>query len=194
MNSLMHEERFERWLKVSIGLARFDPFVVNLVQSLGKMDANLCEMDVTLINKYKQGGNVSEDYDLIQGHLTHSYLWILGSYEVIRTLTQSIKENKSDDPVEVLEKFQDAKKRFARLRIPLAKFEAAKAHNKTDFKIAYPGFAYDIGIAWQVSDDVVISRQELSDLFLETLEFTRVKKLSRSLANDALSRHLDWFL
>ncbi|BEN74960.1 hypothetical protein SMKC081_31050 [Serratia marcescens] len=185
MNSLMHEERFERWLKVSIGLARFDPFVVNLVQSLGKMDANLCEMDVTLINKYKQGGNVSEDYDLIQGHLTHSYLWILGSYEVIRTLTQSIKENKSDDPVEVLEKFQDAKKRFARLRIPLAKFEAAKAHNKTDFKIAYPGFAYDIGIAWQVSDDVVISRQELSDLFLETLEFTRVKKLSRSLANDA---------
>ncbi|MBH2757596.1 hypothetical protein [Serratia ureilytica] len=46
----MHEERFERWLKVSIGLARFDPFVVNLVQSLGKMDANLCEMDVTLIN------------------------------------------------------------------------------------------------------------------------------------------------
>lgn len=61
------------------------------------MDANLCEMDVTLINKYKQGGNVSEDYDLIQGHLTHSYLWILGSYEVIRTLTQSIKEKKSDD-------------------------------------------------------------------------------------------------
>lgn len=193
MNSLMHEERFERWLKVSIGLAQFDPFVVNLVQSLGEMDANLCEMDVTLINKYKQGGNVSEDYDLIQGHLTHSYLWILGSYEVIRTLTQSIKE-KSDDPVEVLEKFQDAKKRFARLRIPLAKFEAAKAHNKTDFKIAYPGFAYDIGIAWQVSDDVVISRQELSDLFLETLEFTRVKKLSRSLANDTPSRHLDWYL
>lgn len=36
MNSLMHEERFERWLKVSIGLAQFDPFVVNLVQSLGK--------------------------------------------------------------------------------------------------------------------------------------------------------------
>lgn len=184
MDSVMYEERFERWLKVSIGLARFDPFVMSLVQSLGQMDANLCETDVSLVEKYKQGGNANEDYELIQGHLTHSYLWILGSYEVIRTLTQSIKENKSDDPVEVLKRFQDTKKRFARLRIPLAKFEAAKANNKTDFKIAYPGFAYDIGIAWQVSDDVVISRQELSDLFLETLEFTRVQKLRRSLAND----------
>ncbi|EFV41826.2 hypothetical protein HMPREF0864_00155 [Enterobacteriaceae bacterium 9_2_54FAA] len=191
MDSVMYEERFERWMKVSIGLARFDPFVTSLVQSLGQMDANLCETDVNLVEKYKQGGNANEDYALIQGHLTHLYLWIFGSDEVIRTLTQSIKENKSDDPVEVLERFQDAKKRFARLRIPLAKFEAAKAYNKTDFKIAYSGFAYDIGIAWQVSDDVVISRQELSDLFLETLEFTRVQKLRRSLANDAPSRHLE---
>lgn len=191
MDSVMYEERFERWLKVSIGLARFDPFIPNLVQSLGKMDATLCEMDVSLVEKYKQGGNANEDYELIQGHLTHSYLWVLGSYEVIRTLTQSIKENKSDDPAEVLERFQNAKKRFARLRIPLAKFEAAKAHNKTDYKIAYPGFDYQVGIAWQVSDDVVISRQELSDLFLETLEFTRVQKLRRSLANHDSSLNLD---
>lgn len=191
MDSVMYEERFERWLKVSIGLARFDPFLPSLVQSLGKMDATLCETDVSLVENYRQGGNANEDYEMIQGHLTHSYLWILGSYEVIRTLTQSIKENKSDDPAEVLERFQNAKKRFARLRIPLAKFEAAKAHNKTDFKIAYPGFAYQIGIAWQVSNDVVISRQELSDLFLETLEFTRVLKLRRSLANHDSSLHLD---
>lgn len=191
MDSVMYEERFERWLKVSIGLARFDPFLPDLVQSLGKMDATLCETDVSLVEKYKQGGNANVDYEVIQGHLTHSYLWILGSYEVIRTLTQSIKEKKSDDPAEVLERFQNAKKRFSRLRIPLAKFEAAKAHNKTDFKIAYPGFAYQIGIAWQVSDDVVISRQELSDLFLETLEFTRVLKLRRSLANHDPSLHLD---
>ena len=183
MDSVMFEERFERWLKVSIGLARFDPYVPSLVQSLGQMDAPLCETDVSLVEKYKQGGNANEDYELIQGHLTHSYLWILGSYEVIRTLTQSIKENKSDDPVEVLERFQNAKKRFARLRIPLAKFDPAQAHINTDFKIAYPGFDYEIGIAWQVNDEVVISRQELSDLFLETLEFARVQKLRRSLAN-----------
>lgn len=182
MNSLMHEERFERWLKVSIGMARFDPFLVSLVQSLGQMDSNLCEKDVELVEKYKVGGNANEDYEQIQGHLTHSYLWILGAYEVIRTLAQNIKEKKSDDPAEVLERFQATKNRFARLRIPLAKFEAARAHNKTDYQIAYPGFDYDIGIAWKVSAEIVISRQELSDLFLETLEFTRSQKLQRSLA------------
>ncbi len=48
MDSVMYEERFERWLKVSIGLARFDPFIPNLVQSLGKMDATLCEMSRTV--------------------------------------------------------------------------------------------------------------------------------------------------
>ena len=63
MDSVMYEERFERWLKVSIGLARFDPFIPNLVQSLGKMDATLCEMDVSLVEKYKQGGNANECHE-----------------------------------------------------------------------------------------------------------------------------------
>lgn len=180
MNSAKYEERLERWLKVSIGLMRFDPFLMSLVQSLGQMDADLCEKDVELKEKYRKGGNSEEDYEYIQGHLTHSYLWILGAYEVVRTLTQSIKENKSDDPLEVFKRFQTTKNRFARLRIPLAKLEASKFHSKTDYQIAYPGFAYNIGIAWKVSDDVVISRQELSDLFLETLEFTRIQKLKRT--------------
>lgn len=182
MNSAMYEERFERWLKVSIGLGRFDPFLTSLIQSLGQMDANLCEKDIELVEKYRKGGDAEEDYVQMQGHLTHSYLWILGAYEVVRTLTQSIKEKKSDDPLEVLERFLATKNRFARLRIPLAKLEAAKAHSKTDYQIAYPGFAYDMGIAWKVSEEVVISRQELSDLFLETLEFTRVRTLQRTLA------------
>jgi len=182
MKSEMYEERFERWLKVSIGLARFDPFLMSLVQSLGRIDANLCEKDFELVDKYLKGGNAEEDYEHIQNHLTQSYLWILGAYEVVRTLTQNIKEKKSDDPLDVLERFQATKNRFTRLRIPLAKLEASKFHSKTDYQIAYPGFAYEIGIAWKVSDDVVISRQELSDLFLETLEFTRVQTLKRTLA------------
>lgn len=185
MNAVVNEERFERWLKVSIGLIRFDPFLMSLVQSIGQMDANLCEADAALVEKYKLGGDATQEYELIQGHLTHSYLWILGAYEVVRTLTQLIKEKKSDDPIEVFDRFQATKTRFARLRIPLAKFEAAKAHNKTDFKIAYPGFNYDVGIAWQVSEDVVISRQELSDLFLETLEFMRAHKVQRQLVLDS---------
>ncbi|WP_446891400.1 hypothetical protein [Aeromonas veronii] len=180
MNS---ELRFERWLKVSIGLIRFEPFLMSLVQNLGEMDANLCKIDFELVQKYKNGGDANNDYDLIQHHLTHSYLWILGAYEVVRTLTQLLKEQKSDDPVVVLHRFQAARTRFARLRIPLAKLEPARDYKKTDFQIAYPGFDYDVGIAWQVNEDMVISRQELSDLFLDTLEFMRTLKINRSVGS-----------
>jgi hypothetical protein len=173
------EDRFERWLKVSIGLARFEPFLMNLVQGIGEMDARLCKMDSILVKKYQEHGDVRDDYDLIQNHLTQSYLWVLGAYEIVRTLTQRIRENQDDDPAEVLELFQHTKRHFARLRIPLAKFEPASAHKATDHHIAYPGFHYDLGIAWEINQDVVISRQELSDRFLETLEFARAAKLQR---------------
>lgn len=36
MDSVIYEERFERWLKVSIGLARFDPFYRALCKVWGK--------------------------------------------------------------------------------------------------------------------------------------------------------------
>ncbi|MGN5117232.1 hypothetical protein [Aeromonas sp. 55A] len=51
--------RFERWLKVSIGLMRFEPFLMSLVQNLGEMDANLCEIDFDLVQKYKNGGDAN---------------------------------------------------------------------------------------------------------------------------------------
>lgn len=180
MDITAKEDRYERWVKVSIGLARFDPFLVSLVLHIGQMDTNLWEFDATLVEKYKADGYVNEDYDAIVDHLTNSYLWVLGAYEIVRTLTERIRDQQSDDPPEVLQRFKAARARFARLRIPLAKLEPAKDYKKTDFHIAYPGFDYDIGIAWKVSEGVVISRQELSDIFLEALEFTRSRKLQRT--------------
>lgn len=191
MDDIFSDERFERWIKVSVGLARFDAFLPSILISLSEIDIDLCKKDLELVEKYKEGGDISKDYisesgsgyvhGSIHRHLTDSYLWILGAYEVVRTLTQFIKDKKDDDPIEVLERFQNARNRFARLRVPLAKLEAAKHHKDTDFRIAYPGFDYDVGIAWTVSEELTISRQELSDLFLETLEFMRSEKVSRVL-------------
>lgn len=183
MDDIFNEERFERWIKVSVGLQRLDNFLPSLLISIGKMDVDLYKKDLELIEKYRKGGDVTEDYELqwMKDHLTYSYLWILGAYEVVRTLTQFIEGKKDDDPQDVFGKFRETKNRFNRLRVPLAKLEPAKFHKETDFQIAYPGFDYDVGIAWKVSEDTVISRQGLSDLFLETLEFMRSKKVSRVL-------------
>jgi hypothetical protein len=64
-------------------------------------------------------------------------------------------------------------RKFERLRMPLAKFEAAGRHKKTDLKIAYPALNSQHGIAWQVSENTFISRGELADEFLALLESWR---------------------
>ncbi|MGE8482269.1 MAG: hypothetical protein ACN6Q5_06645 [Pseudomonas sp.] len=173
------DDRFERWIKVSIGLMRFEPHLMGLVQSLGDMDAKLCGTDEKLLDDYCQK-NISPDYEDIQGHVTQSYLWVLGAYEVVRTLTQRMSENQCNDPPQVFENFRQVKARFARVRVPLAKFEPASIHKKTDSHIAFPGFAFDLGIAWQVSEGVIISRRELSDALLNALEHARLETLRRS--------------
>ncbi|WP_246356603.1 hypothetical protein [Pseudomonas gingeri] len=143
------------------------------------MDIKLYETDEKLVDYYCQK-NISPDYEDIQGHVTQSYLWVLGAYEVVRTLTQRMSENQCNDPSQVFENFRQVKTRFARVRVPLAKFEPASIHKKTDSHIAYPGFSFNLGIAWQVSEGVIVSRRELSDALLNALEHARVENLRKS--------------
>lgn len=173
------EERFDRWVMVSIGMARFEPYLVSLMQDMGRLDVDLCEADARIVNSDRAQLNAIFDFDSIQSHRTQSYLWLLGAYEILRTLAQRIREGQSDDPSEVAERVKYARDRFARVRVPLAKFEAAGRHKTTDNHIAYPGIDYEYGIAWELNENEVISRQELSDVFLETVEFVRASKLSR---------------
>ncbi|MCK9691862.1 hypothetical protein [Pseudomonas syringae] len=173
------EDRFERWLKVSIGMARFEPHLVDLVQDMGQLDAVLCSADAAFVRAHPEQMNALYDHDSIQSHKTQSYLWVLGAYEILRTLAQRVREGQSDDPQDVAERLKEARDRFARVRVPLAKFEAAGKHRATDYHVAYPGLDFKYGIAWQLNESQVISRQELSDVFLEALEFVRAAKLGR---------------
>ncbi|AFN57584.1 hypothetical protein FBY51_1805 [Zymomonas mobilis] len=196
MDDFFNEERFERWVKVSVGLDRFNKHLPSILLGLSVMDIDLYKKDLELVEKYKEGGDATKDYgsesESVSGslkrHLTYSYLWVLGAYEFVRTITLSIKDRKDEDfkDKEVFEKLTKTKNLFTRLRVPLAKLEAARYHEKTDFMIAYPGIDCDVGIAWQVNENLVISRQKLSDLFLETLEFMRSRKWSRVPNEDSL--------
>ncbi|PHH40225.1 hypothetical protein [Pseudomonas putida] len=173
------EERFERWVMVSIGMARFEEYLVSLIQDMGQLDAHLCAMDAKIVKADKAQLNAIYGSDSVQQHRTQSYLWVLGAYEILRTLAQRIREGQSDDPSNVEDRIKEARDRFARVRVPLAKFEAAGKHKATDNHIAYPGIDFKCGIAWAVNETDFISRQELSDVFLGALEFVRASKLSR---------------
>ncbi|WP_417526789.1 hypothetical protein [Marinomonas shanghaiensis] len=158
-------ERNKRWVNISHKLAIFDHFLVVTAQGLGKLDSKLLKEDELLV----QQGSTSGPFGDMSDHITMSYLWVLGAYEVIRSLEQRARE-KADFLPEQKESLQQLKWRFERLRIPLAKFEAAKKYSNTDSHIASPGVNTQLGIAWQVSQDTWITRRELSDSMLELFE------------------------
>lgn len=173
------EERFDRWVMVSIGMARFEEHLVSLIQDMGQLDVDLCAFDARIVKADREQVSAIYSFDSVQHHRTQSYLWVLGAYEILRTLANRIRDGLSDDPPDVGDKIKEARDRFARVRVPLAKFEAAGRHKATDNHVAYPGVDFKYGIAWAVNETEVISRQELSDAFLGALEFVRASKLSR---------------
>jgi hypothetical protein len=156
--------RFERWVKASFVTARYEHFMPATVQGLGRIDQILYVEDQRLVSEPLESAEPSD----LTLHITLSHLWVLGAYEVLRTIHQRCREGGGVD-----ESVRDVLRRFERLRIPLAKFEPAGRHKETDTKIAYPALNAQYGVAWQVAEDVFIPRGELSDEFLMLLEGKR---------------------
>lgn len=161
------EPRFHRWVRASFVTAQYEKFMPVTVQGLGRLDQDLFEQDKLVL---AGGGAFAPEGDLgaLSYHVTLSYLWVLGAYEVLRAINQRGMESGHADQ-EVLKVLRQ----FERLRMPLAKFEAARRHRPTDSKIAYPALNSDHGVAWEVAENVFISRGVLSGEFLALLEAKR---------------------
>lgn len=164
---MIDQPRYAEWVRLSHRTARFEAFMVVAVQGLGKLDAKLMAQDaayLSLSDKQREEIDVSLE---LTDRFTDSYLWVLGAYEIIRAMDQRCRTDNSlagnTAPL------RDAKHFFERVRVPLAKFEAAHRYRDTDSTVAYPSLKRDHGIAWQVSKDVFISRWELSECFLDLL-------------------------
>lgn len=167
------ENRAERWLKVSVGLMRFEKHMMPLVLQLGRIDVRLIGADEAWPDRFFNEDLSYDDGDTIHEHITLSYLWVLGAYEFIRTLCDRVRADIEKTPEEVRNLLLQAKRRFARVRMPLAKMEPASQFANEDGPIAYPGLKRGVGVAWQLNPSTVISRQELSDVLLEALEHRR---------------------
>lgn len=161
------EPRFHRWVRASFATALYEEFMPVKVQGLGRLDQDLFEQDKLIL---AGAGAYAPERDLgaLSYHITLSYLWVLGAYEVLRAINQRcIESGRSDQEVlQVLRQFE-------RLRMPLAKFEAANRHRDTDSKIAYPALNSEHGVAWEVAENVFISRGVLSGALLALLENKR---------------------
>ncbi len=165
--------RHELWIAASAAAGRIEPFMMVVIQGLGRLDISLTDADQSFLRLSAADRESLFQSFALNERFTLSYLWVLGGYELVRTVCQRLTEAPHLVSPEVNRAFVELKRKFNRLRIPLAKMEPAGSHKSTDSHIAYPALNLDHGIAWQVAADVYITRQELSDALLNTLQTLR---------------------
>ena len=161
--------RIRRWVDASQTLMPLAPFLLVLLQGLGRLDAELEAEDVLAFPETNPLEAQQAALKRIENH-TLSYLWVLGAYEIVRTVAQKSREHPVPWPAECHRELARLKADFERLRVPLAKLEPARRHKETDSGIAFPAIHRSKGFAWQVSRDVYISRKDLADALLSFLE------------------------
>lgn len=167
---MFDDERYTRWRRASHGLHLIESELVHTVQALGRIDADLFPRDVRYREIREDGDGTNEEWREITEHaMPMGYLWVLGAYEVIRTLDQRFREDKSKFQAQQQLGTWNLKVDFERVRIPLAKLEPATRF-PTDNRFATPALIRGRGLGWQVAEGVSFARGELSTKFLEFLE------------------------
>ena len=168
----MEYEIYRKWVRVSFRWVRneeTDQGLPHHIQMLGIEDAEL--RGVRKEDLFDENGRPIEDEHgllLLERYQIKAHLWVLGVYEFIRMVAQRVREDNSLTTADAFETIKTTKKLYERVRIPLAKLEPAQRHKKTDFSVAYAGIGPD-GLAWKVSENVIISQEELSDAFYKMM-------------------------
>ena len=164
----MPDDRFQRWVDASSAAGAIEPFMIPLIQGLGRFDCRLIEEDARFSALNQEQSSSLQESTRLADRLALSYFWVLAAYELVRTLDQRWRTGATTLPDESGNRVAALKRRMERLRIPLAKMETTRRF-PTDNAIAYPTISRDFGLAWHVAQDTYISRRELSDQLLDFL-------------------------
>ena len=164
----MSDDRFQRWVDASSAAGAIEPFMIPLIQGLGRFDCRLIEEDARFSALNQEQSSSSNESTRLADRLILSYFWALAAYELVRTLDQRWRTGATTLPAESGNRVTALKRSMERLRIPLAKTETARRF-PIDHAMAYPTISRDFGLAWHVAQDTYISRRELSDQLLDFL-------------------------
>jgi uncharacterized protein (DUF2461 family) len=164
----MPDDRYQRWIDASSAMRAIEPFMVPLVQGLGRFDCYLINEDTRFGTLNHEQASSSHESTLLTDRFTLSYFWVLAAYELVRRLDQRWRTRAITMPEEFGSRVAALRRRMERLRIPLAKMETARRF-PTDSAMAYPTISRDFGVAWHVAQDTYITRRELSNQLLDFL-------------------------
>jgi hypothetical protein len=167
-------ERNKRWVTASLGLGCIETFMIPTVQGLGLLDCELIPKDARFEQLSEEEQGTFEESVMLTERFILSSLWVMGAYELVRTLDERHWHDNIFAVGEVAECLKMLLRTMERLRVPLAKMEPARRHRGTDYPIPQQYIMPGYGVAWRVSEDKLISRRWLSDGLLELLKLIRM--------------------
>ena len=162
--------RLQEWYDHSITLTEINPMMVIVSQRLGRLDYKL-NSDIEYIPQSLANVSCEEELMSYWDNDIYSYLWVLGMYELVRSIDQYFSRNIKD--ANIKNHVKQTKILFERVRMPLAKFEPAKRFPKNEWGDVI-GLHTTQGVTWCINPGENVSRNELSDAYLNLL-----KKLSK---------------
>jgi hypothetical protein len=161
---------WEKWVFYSPAINKAPPlqFLLPITHMLGYQDAFLRKWESEFVCRPKPASTdpeiIADTYKMFE-----SYLWVLSTYEVVRTLSQSADQNKDLFSTSIAKKIRDTKHKLEEIRIPLAKLEPRRVKGET--ALALPS-KFKNTFGWTVEPGgKFYSRRELADTVLELLKF-----------------------
>lgn len=122
----MNNDRHKEWLSNTGGISQIDMILLNDALGLGDLDSEL----VREFPELKINSNLEEDQIRVFRHITISRLWVLGAYELIRTINEITSRKKNEINPEVIRKIKDNLRLFGKIRVPLVKLEKEGQHGQ----------------------------------------------------------------
>jgi hypothetical protein len=161
------EGRFPLWVAASHKLAQGDPWIAVDLQQLGMTEQLILKFEAQVLDLEQERLGGAEPM-LITAASSHSRLWVLGFYEVLRTYRQRVgKDSPQFSPLfEVFRHLELA-------RMPLAKHEPKGRPG--EFFYPQTILKRDVGwLGWQVVDPktgraLEVFRTALANEFLSTV-------------------------
>lgn len=89
---MVENDRWKKWVEVSHIFRQINQWFSIIIQGLGRLDCELIYEDNLFLSLSKNDQETITESFKLSGRYTHSYLWVLGLYELIRTLDQKSTE------------------------------------------------------------------------------------------------------
>jgi hypothetical protein len=150
-----------------------------VIQQLGFLDLKLRAEEERIAALTEEERVTDRELLAFNELVTLSWLWVLGSYEIVRSLHQYLGEI-SPESDQYTEEVGKLKWEFEELRIPLAKFE--KRRSKQTRLVAWPAVSKSGEVAWTLDGITFTTRRHLAQRFLDVL-LARIDRIQEGVAD-----------